>query len=75
MAGTGTPVEAVFTGTDSLGYRNGQTYRLVIAATGGAVVIRRNTGGGMCPYGSWAAFGRNWRLLSPFGYRIPGSRS
>lgn len=35
----GTPVEAVFTGTDSLGYRNGQTGMM-----GGAVVIRRATG-------------------------------
>lgn len=50
-------VTATFIGKDgSLGYKNGATYRLQIIGN----TIMRGDDTGKCPYGSIAAFLKNW---------------
>ncbi len=74
-------IEAKFIGKPSLGYENGKKYKLRIDANS----ICRLDGTGKCPYGSVAAFMRNWTEIEtlksdgtvvtyksePKPYRIP----
>ena len=49
-------IKAKFIGKDSLGYVHGQEYELLIKSD----QIMRKNGSGFCPYGSVAAFLKNW---------------
>ncbi|WP_299755286.1 hypothetical protein [uncultured Pontibacter sp.] len=57
---------AKFKGVDSLGYQHGKSYQLSVALMPfpPRVIIKRLSGGGLCPYESLNAFYENWYLLS-----------
>lgn len=57
-------MRAEFIGADgSLGYRHGQVYDLVLSGGEHPTIVRPRP----CPYGSWAAFWRNWRQVEQRG--------
>lgn len=58
-------MKARFIGTDSLGYKNGRVYDLIVKFDHPEypLAIRRQDGTGFCPYSSGTAFFRNWALV------------
>lgn len=61
-------IQAVFTGTDSLGYKKGTSYRLKVCDVS-CSTIQREDGTGGCTYNSLASFLRNWsdiKVLIPY---------
>lgn len=57
---------ARFIGNDSLGYKQGQQYKLKLmlsrrnASEGSVTIYRTDRTGGVCPYNSMVSFLRNW---------------
>lgn len=52
-------ITAIFTGTNSLGYKKGKEYQLKVSELQGVSVTRLD-GTGKCPYQSLSAFLKNW---------------
>ncbi len=62
-------IRAIFIGEDSLGYRKGQTYTLLVNEShafgfgGVPITITREDGRGLCPYSSVESFRNNWNVI------------
>ena len=64
-------VSALFTGSNTLGYKKGNTYTLVLKEhnflesflLGYKLEIERINGGGWCPYTTKESFKSNWTIL------------
>lgn len=52
-------IQATFIGTDSLGYKKGNTYDLILSNHSG-VTIKRKDLTGVCVYTSLSSFLSNW---------------
>jgi hypothetical protein len=55
-------INAIFTGTNSLGYENGKEYQLKVDNFKG-ISVKRLDGTGKCPYQSLSAFLKNWNNI------------
>jgi hypothetical protein len=58
-------VKARFIGRDSLGYKRGETYNLIIEDN---TIRRVEDNEGRCPYGSVSSFLNNWTDVRPSRY-------
>jgi len=55
-------INAIFTGTNSLGYENGKEHQLKVDNFKG-ISVKRLDGTGKCPYQSLSSFLKNWNNI------------
>jgi len=56
-------IKAKFKGSNSLGYENGENYKLEFTVKDNAVWIMRENMTGLCKYDSLKAFLNNWQVF------------
>lgn len=60
-------IKATFVGKDSLGYKSGHSYLLILQESrvyNHVWIQRKDDLGGLCEYGSFIAFLNNWENLT-----------
>lgn len=55
-------IKATFTGKDSLGYKNGEEYDLLVVNSN-YIAIKRIDGSGGCNYNTFVLFLNNWNKI------------